>query len=184
MAKAFYNGLPKALQREVEIDNSTELSFVGGGRIIAAATTQLGGIRSFTASKVLISEYAFAENAEELKASAFSACKGQIILESTANYYNDCLHQEIRKWETKQSQWQYIFFPWFAHQEYTVDREIEQLDEYEQSLVDDKMLHLANLHGEDSKCNNLVPCSLCVNSQQRKKKHIVLLAIHILLSMT
>jgi hypothetical protein len=145
MAKAFYNGLPKALQREVEIDNSTELSFVGGGRIIAAATTQMGGIRSFTASKVLISEYAFAENAEELKASAFSACKGQIILESTANYYNDCLHQEIRKWETKQSQWQYIFFPWFAHQEYTVDREIEQLDEYEQSLVDDHDITLGQL---------------------------------------
>jgi len=155
MAKAFYNGLPKILQRDIEVDNSTELSFKNGGRILAVATTQMGGIRSFTASKVLISEYAFAENPDELKASAFSACKGQIVLESTANYYNDCLHQEIRKWETKETKWKYLFFPWFSHSEYTEETEAEDLDDYENSLVENYGVNCNQLQWRRMKVSQL-----------------------------
>jgi hypothetical protein len=42
--KRFYQYLPEGLKRELDTDNTTELSFKGGGRIIAAAATQAGGL--------------------------------------------------------------------------------------------------------------------------------------------
>jgi len=130
--KTFYNYLPKVLQRELAVDNSTELSFVGGGRIIAVASTQKGGLRSFTASAIHISEYAFAENPEELKATAISALNdGQLIIESTANFFNDCLHKEILKKQSGGAHYNYLFFKWSDHHTYTIhnDDEIETTDE-------------------------------------------------------
>lgn len=119
--KNFYYSLPKALQRPVDVDNTTELSFKDGGRIIAVAATQQGGLRSFTATKIQLSEYAFADNPEELKATALGALNdGQLIVESTANFFGDCLHQEIQKWETGTTNWNYLFFPWTSHEEYRV----------------------------------------------------------------
>jgi len=136
MYKHFYYSLPEVLQRELEVDNTTQLAFKGGGRIIAAASTQTGGLRSFTATKIHISEYAFADDPEELKATALAAVNdGQIIIESTANYYNDCLHKEIRAYELQQAKWNYLFFPWYEHEEYTAEVEADNLTEYESSLV-------------------------------------------------
>jgi hypothetical protein len=136
MHKNFYYSLPTALQRPLEVDNTTQLAFEGGGRIIAAAATQQGGLRSFTATKIHISEYAFADDPEELKATALAAVNdGQIIIESTANYYNDCLHKEIKTYELKQAQWNYLFFPWYEHEEYTSEVPAKDLTDYESSLV-------------------------------------------------
>lgn len=121
--KNFYYSLPEALQRPIEVDNTTELSFKDGGRIIAVAATQQGGLRSFTASKIQLSEYAFADNPEELKATALGALNdGQLIIESTANFFGDCLHQEIQKWETGHTNWNYLFFPWTTHEEYKIKK--------------------------------------------------------------
>jgi hypothetical protein len=122
IAKTIYNFLPVGLRRELDVDNSTEISFRGGGRLIAAASSQKGGLRSFTASKLMISEYAFSENPEELKATALAALNdGQLIIESTANYYNDCLHQEIIKTQIGEADYNYLFFDWAKHQEYRLD---------------------------------------------------------------
>ena len=119
IAKNYYYSLPEALQREVDVDNSTELSFKGGGRLIAVAASQRGGLRSFTASKIMLSEYAFSENPEELKATALAALNdGQLIIESTANYFNDCLHKEVIKHQTGEADYNYLFFKWSDHEEY------------------------------------------------------------------
>ena len=116
--KRFYQYLPEGLKRELEVDNTTELAFKGGGRIIAAAATQAGGLRSQTCSMLHISEYAFAENPEELKATAISALNdGQLVIESTANYYNDALWKEIHKCQIGEADWNYLFFPWYKHAE-------------------------------------------------------------------
>ena len=53
--KRFYQYLPEGLKRELEVDNTTELAFKGGGRIIAAAATQAGGLRSQTCSMLHLS---------------------------------------------------------------------------------------------------------------------------------
>ncbi len=134
--KTFYNYLPKALQKPLDVDNSTELSFKGGGRIIAVASTQKGGLRSFTASGIHISEFAFAENPEELKATAISALNdGQLIIESTANFHNDCLHQEIIKKQSGMADYNYLFFRWSDHVAYNIhDDENIQLTEEEEEL--------------------------------------------------
>lgn len=135
--KNFYYSLPKQLQRPLDVDNTTEISFKGGGRIIAVAATQTGGLRSFTASKIQLSEYAFADNPEELKATALGALNdGQLIIESTANFYGDCLHQEIQKWETGTTNWNYLFFPWTSHQEYAVDTaNLKELTDVEKEIM-------------------------------------------------
>jgi hypothetical protein len=122
IAKNFYNFLPEPLRRELDVDNSTEMSFKGGGRLLAVASSQKGGLRSFTASKIMLSEFAFSENPEELKATALASLNdGQLIIESTANHYNDCLHQEVIKSQTGEAAYNYLFFKWSDHEEYVMD---------------------------------------------------------------
>jgi hypothetical protein len=123
MHKTFYDNLPKFLQKEVEVNNTTELKFKdSGAKIIAVSAGADGGIRSFTCSYLHISEYAFSPNPEELKATALNALNdGQLVIESTANYFNDSLHQEWIKWTRGESRWKALFFPWFSHNEYKID---------------------------------------------------------------
>jgi hypothetical protein len=136
IAKHYYYSLPMALQRELDVDNSTEISFKGGGRLIAVASSQKGGLRSFTASKIMISEFAFSENPDELKATALAALNnGQLIIESTANYYNDCLHKEILKQQTGEADYSYLFFKWSEHQEYRLPDDYTELTQEESKLA-------------------------------------------------
>jgi len=118
--KNFYNNLPQFLKRPLSTDNTTEMRFDDSGSgIIAVSAEGKGGLRSFTCSYLQISEYAFAPNPEELKATALSALNnGQLIIESTANHFNDALHQEIGAYERGEAKWNYLFFPWFSHKEY------------------------------------------------------------------
>ena len=154
--KRFYQYLPIGLQREVEINNTTELAFKGGGRIVAAAATQAGGLRSQTCSMLHISEYAFAENPEELKASAISALNdGQLVIESTANYYNDCLWKEIHKHQIGEARWNYLFFPWFRHAEYTMEDIPITLTDTELKLQEDYGLTLGQLCWRREKVSKL-----------------------------
>ena len=118
--KTFYYNLPEKLQKKLAVENSTELRFKDSGAgIVAASSADRGGLRSFSVYKLHISEYAFADNPEELKATAIAALNdGQLVMESTANYYNDALHQEILKTQRGLASWKYIFFPWFQHKKY------------------------------------------------------------------
>ena len=118
--KTFYNGLPNFLKRPLSVLNTTEMRFEDSGAgIIAVSAEGKGGLRSFTCSYLQISEYAFAPNPEELKATALSALNnGQLIIESTANFFNDALHQEVMAYERGEAKWKYLFFPWFVHKKY------------------------------------------------------------------
>jgi hypothetical protein len=118
--KTFYHNLPKFLKRPLDIENTTAIRFADSGAgIIAVSAEGKGGLRSFTCSYLQISEYAFAPQPEELKATALSALNnGQLIIESTANYFNDALHQEITAHERGEAKWNYLFFPWFEHKGY------------------------------------------------------------------
>lgn len=123
MHKTFYENLPKFLQKEVEVNNTTELKFKdSGAKILAVSAGAEGGIRSFTCSYLHISEYTFSPNPQELKATALNALNnGQLVIESTANYFNDALHQEWIKWTRGEAKWKALFFPWFTHHEYRMN---------------------------------------------------------------
>jgi hypothetical protein len=120
MHKIFYDNLPKFLQKELEVENTTEIKFKdSGAKIIAVSAGAEGGIRSFTCSYLHMSEYTFSPNPEELKATALNALNdGQLVIESTANHFNDALHQEWTKATRGEAEWNQLFFPWFYHQAY------------------------------------------------------------------
>ena len=123
MHKTFYDNLPKALKRGLSCNNTTIMKFEDtGAEIIAVSAGGEGGLRSFTCNVLHMSEYAFAPAPEELKATAMSALNnGQLIIESTASHYNDALHQEIFKAERGEYPWNFLFFPWFEHEEYSME---------------------------------------------------------------
>jgi hypothetical protein len=131
MHKTFYENLPEMFRKPTQVYNTTQLKFAdSGASIIATSAGADGGLRSFTCSYLQLSEYAFAPNPEELKATALNALnEGQFIMESTANYFNDALHQEILKCERGEADWKYLFFPWFMHSEYSEEcGKLEYLD--------------------------------------------------------
>ena len=141
MYRSFYRSLPKQLQRPFEINTAYEMKLEdAGASVMAMSAGAEGGMRSFSANYLHISEYAFAPNPEELKATALAALNGnKRIIESTANFYNDALHQEILKDQRQEGNWDFLFFPWYAHKEYKMDfpritDEIEARDKYREAI--------------------------------------------------
>lgn len=131
--KTFYHNLPAFLKRPLSTDNTTELCFAdSNASIIAVSAEGKGGLRSFTCSYLHISEYAFAPNPDELKATALSALNnGQLVIESTAKHFDDALHKEIMRFERGEAKWNYLFFRWFDHKEYSLelpDEEVQWTD--------------------------------------------------------
>lgn len=124
MHKRFYEALPSVLKRELSVDNGGSMVLKDtGATIMAASSESKGGLRSYTATGLHISEYAFSENPEELKATALSALNGgQLCIESTANYYGDALHKEIDLYAAGLVDWSFLFFPWTEHLEYQVEK--------------------------------------------------------------
>lgn len=125
MHHTLYDNLPKPIQNlnPATERNKTLLQFESGARIIGMSARADGGLRTFTANIVHISEFAFAKDPEELLATATAAVNdGQLIYESTANFPNDALYNEITKYLTKQyrhDEWSYLFFAWCDHKEYS-----------------------------------------------------------------
>lgn len=119
--KRFYKSLPPALQRPLADDNSTTMVLADtGAKLMAVSAEGKGGLRSFTATALHISEFAFSPDADELKATAISALNGgQLCIESTANHWGDPLHREIGLWESEEVDWNFLFFPWTDHAEYS-----------------------------------------------------------------
>jgi len=133
--KCFYDNLAPFLKRPLSVSNTTELRFADSDAgVIAVSAGAEGGLRSFTCSYLHISEYAFAPNPEELKATALSALNnGQLIIETTANYFGDAMHEEISRHERGEAEWRYLFFPWYEHTEYRIplpaDEPVEWADD-------------------------------------------------------
>ena len=117
--KTFYDSLPSFLRKPLREDSASKIVFGNGATILCASANSRGGLRSFTCSYLLLSEFAFAEDADELKATAVAAVNsGKMIIESTANYHGDPLHLEIEKAERGEANYDYLFFRWFDHAEY------------------------------------------------------------------
>lgn len=117
----FFEGLPKALRRSLSVSNTTTMTLADTGATLMAASAEgKGGLRSFTATGLHISEFAFTPNADELKATAIAALNGgQLCIESTANFFGDPLHKEIELWDAELVDWNFLFFPWTEHKEYS-----------------------------------------------------------------
>ena len=120
MAKIMHTNMPAFLRRKLSVDTTTEFRFDDtGAGLIAVSAEGKGGLRSFTCTKLMISEFAFAPQPAELKATAISAVNdGQLIIETTANYFGDAMHKEIMLCLRGEADWKYLFFPWFTHANY------------------------------------------------------------------
>ena len=151
--KTFYDNLPQFLRKPLKEDSASKLVFHNGATILCTSASSKGGLRSFTCSYLLLSEFAFSENADELKATAVSAVNnGQMIIESTANYWGDPLHLEIETAMRGEANYEYLFFPWFEHKDYALkpghdfiltEEEKELLDEY--NLTEDQIAWRRNM---------------------------------------
>jgi len=123
MFKRFFDYLPAPLQRELEVKNTTEMRLDDTkAKICAVSAEGKGGLRSFSCNYLLMSEFAFSPNPDELKATAISALNGnQLVIESTANHFGDALHQEVLKYERDEGHWNMLFFPWYQHSDYSTE---------------------------------------------------------------
>lgn len=120
ICKRFYYLLPPFMQKDIELNNTTTFQLTSGAQIIAVSAEGKGGLRSFTCSHLMISEYAFSPNPDELKATALAALNnGQLIIESTASHYNDSLHREIVRVQRGLANWNFLFFKWTDHESYS-----------------------------------------------------------------
>ena len=122
MDKTFYLNLPKPLRRELSSETNRTLVFADTKASISSHTAGGdGGLRSFTFTDLHISEFAFIKDADELLATAHSAVNdGQVVIESTANYTGDPLHQEILKVLSGESDFILLQFWWWQHAEYSL----------------------------------------------------------------
>ena len=117
----FNASLPAALQRDLSVTNTTTMEYADSHASIEAMSASAeGGLRSFSATSIHISEFAFAANASELKATALSALNGgQLCIESTASHFGDPIHTEIGLSDSGEVAWNFLFFPWSEHDEYS-----------------------------------------------------------------
>ena len=146
--RTFYENLPGFIKKPLKEDSASRIVFHNDATIICASSTSRGGLRSFTCNYLLLSEFAFSEDAEELKATAVSAVNnGQMIIESTANYFGDPLHIEIEAAQRGEANYNWLMFPWHQHSEYqlAVNAEFVPTEE-ERALIKDYSLSLQQIH--------------------------------------
>lgn len=147
IAKKMFYQLPTELQREIEVDNTTTFRLKDTGSELKTVSAQSkGGLRSFTCSRLLISEIAFAERPDEMMAAAIASLNnGQLIVESTANFYNDILHRSVMKIQNGTLNATALFFPWTSHAEYKTAIKVEDgfcrdLEERDLDMTDEQVL--------------------------------------------
>ena len=116
----FYDNLPALLQRPLSVRNTTTMKLAdSNAEVIAVSAEGHGGLRSFSANYIHLSEYAFAPDADELKATAIASLNnGRLIQESTANVFGDSHHQDILKAQRGEANLHLLFFPWTYHSDY------------------------------------------------------------------
>ncbi len=127
MVRSFYNNLPEALRLPLERDTQDHLILEGtGAELMAVGAKDDEGTRSFTANYIWLSEFAFLPHSEELLAAAAGSITkgGQMIAETTANHWDDAMHQEIVKVERGESDYRFKFFPWSQHPAYRVTGDV------------------------------------------------------------
>lgn len=125
MHRVFLDSLPPILRPPLLGDSKTELVRADCGARLAVDTARGdGGLRSLTVHRLHISEYAFCPDPGELRAASMSAVpahpNGRIVLESTANFRGDALHQEFTS-DDRTPTTTLLFFPWSKHDDYRAE---------------------------------------------------------------
>jgi len=122
IVRRFHDNLPDDLRPSIGVSNATELLFdrIDSGYLIDVATTEGAG-RSATAQMLHASETAFWPDLRAQWAALLQTIPDgdgtEIIIESTANGYND-FHKLWRKAEAGESEFLPIFLPWSLAPEY------------------------------------------------------------------
>jgi hypothetical protein len=119
--RSFYDQLPAPVRKQypLSIDSAQRITLAhSGATILCESTGSNEALRSFTANYIHISEYAYADNAQQLMAAAMAALApgGQVIIESTPSHPGDPLHDLVTG-----DNWDCVFFPWYEHPEYVAD---------------------------------------------------------------
>lgn len=107
--------LPADLQQSRQVDNEGEMSWLGGGAILALPATKEAG-RGFTGSLVIIDEAAFhpwaAVNYKAYRPTV--ADGGQLLIVSTANGKGGFFYEQWGKAASKLSGYNAVFIPWHS----------------------------------------------------------------------
>jgi hypothetical protein len=122
--KYMWENLPIEFRPPLKTNSTTEFVFEhNGAGIYVESGQQDGGVRSDSIHLMHITEINFTPKALELLTTAKSAVNDNpLILESTANHSGDPLYQEIKKYMNgsyKRSQYEYCFFSWLRHENYS-----------------------------------------------------------------
>ena len=122
---------PSILQRKLDTRARGELRLADTGATLKAFTSRSGtGLRSFSPKAVLLSEFAFALDQEELLAQALSAVgDGLLMIESTANNPGDRFSELIAG--APENGWHLLSHWWGEEPRYTdpVDKDFERTEE-------------------------------------------------------
>ena len=123
MAKRYHDNCPKFVKPEIRSSNAKELSFAAldsGYKIGTAGNDSVG--RGTTIQYFHGSEVAFWKNTSELTKGILQAVpdadETEVIYESTANGVGNFFHQQCIKAMKGETEFQFIFVPWFWQSEY------------------------------------------------------------------
>lgn len=136
--KRWLRDMPEPLRRKLSINKSNHFTFDDTGAGIKAFTSRSStGLRSFSPSAALVSEFAFAPDQEEVLAQADAAVgdEGLLIIESTANNPGDRFSEILT--EAPGNGWHVISMWWWEHPAYTVTDD-EVTADFEASLTKDE----------------------------------------------
>ena len=147
LVKRFHDHLPDDLRPSIGVSNAEELLFdnLDSGYLVTVATMEGAG-RSATAQMLHASETAFWPDLQTQWAALLQTIPDadgtEIIIESTANGYND-FHSLWRKAEAGESEFMPVFLPWSLAPEYRA----KPGDDFKMTGEEAK---LAELHGLDA----------------------------------
>lgn len=110
--------LPAPMQRKLASKSKTELVYADTGASLRGYTSRsASGMRSFSPSAVVLSEFAFAPDQEELLSQILPAVgkNGLVIIESTANNPSDLFSKIV---SARDQGWHVITHWWWEHPTY------------------------------------------------------------------
>lgn len=150
--RRWLNHPPKSMQRQLDVRAKGEIVYGETGAGIKAFTSRsTTGLRSYAPTAVLISEFAYAPDQDELLAQALAAVgEGLLIVESTANVPNDAFSRLIE--EAPENGWHLVTMWWWEHPAYCDPPEnieadfIASLDDGEKQLITLYNLSTGQLH--------------------------------------
>lgn len=118
--RGFLDNLPEEMKPKLSQQTQSEMVIAGtGARVFCQSAGGKESIRSFSAQRVLLSEFSYAPDPVALKAAVVAAAnQGQIIIESTPRAPGDALWEEIEIIK-KGGEGKLLFFPWWGHKAYS-----------------------------------------------------------------